>query len=103
MGTLDIFNAVLALLFVLGLIGALAWLVRRAGVLPGVARAMGRASPGRLGVRETISIDPRHRLVLVARDDVEHLLLIGPSGDLVIESRIAGGGSRAAAKGEGEA
>ncbi len=103
MGALDIFNSVLALLFVLGLIGALAWLVRRAGVLPGVAKAMGRTSPARLGVRETISIDPRHRLVLIARDEVEHLLLIGPAGDLVIESRITDGGAGSAARGECEA
>ncbi len=103
MGALDIFNSVLALLFVLGLIGALAWLVRRAGLLPGIAGAMGRTSPARLGVRETISIDPRHRLVLVARDDVEHLLLIGPSGDLVIERRITGGEGVSAAKGDSEA
>ncbi|MFQ5346474.1 MAG: hypothetical protein ACE5ED_01355 [Rhodothalassiaceae bacterium] len=91
MGALDLLNAVLALAFVLGLIGALAWLVRRAGLFPGVAAAMGRKGPRRLEIRETLGIDSRHRLILVARDGVEHLILIGPAGDRVVESDIAPG------------
>jgi hypothetical protein len=47
--------------------------------------------PGRLGVVETIAIDSRRRLLLVRRDDVEHLLLIGGTADLVVESGIVAG------------
>jgi flagellar protein FliO/FliZ len=34
-------------------------------------------------------VSPRQRLALVRRDDVEHLVLIGPDGASVIEAGIA--------------
>lgn len=43
----------------------------------------------RIGVVETIPVDGSRRLVLVRRDDTEHLLLLGNHGDLVVESSIA--------------
>src|SRR5689334_20507796 len=42
----------------------------------------------RLGISEYHEIDKDRRLVLIRRDDVEHLLLIGGTQDLVIESGI---------------
>ena len=42
----------------------------------------------RIGVVENAPIDGTRRLVLVRRDDTEHLLLVGTHGDLVIESNI---------------
>jgi flagellar protein FliO/FliZ len=75
-------RAVLYLLLVLGLIAGCTWILRRYG---GRFQMRGR---GRLGLVEIASIDPRRRLVLVRRDDVEHLLLLGPVQDLVIESNI---------------
>lgn len=42
----------------------------------------------RLGISEYHEIDKDRRLVLIRRDDVEHLLLIGGGQDLVIESGI---------------
>jgi hypothetical protein len=42
----------------------------------------------RLGISEYHEIDQAHRLVLVRRDDTEHLLLIGGPHDLVIETGI---------------
>jgi len=75
---------VLALLLVLGLIAILAWVLRRFG-FGGVARANSRR---RLQVLESTAIGPRHRLVLVRRDDTEHLLLLGPQGDVVVERGI---------------
>jgi hypothetical protein len=44
----------------------------------------------RLHMVEAASISPRHKLVLVRRDNTEHLLLIGGTTELVVESRIAG-------------
>jgi flagellar protein FliO/FliZ len=75
---------VLALLLVLGLIAILAWLLRRFG-FGGALRADNRR---RLQVLESAPIGPRHRLVLIRRDQVEHLLLLGPQGDLVVERGI---------------
>lgn len=43
----------------------------------------------RLGVMETASVDRSRRLVLIRRDDVEHLLMIGGPIDMVIETGIA--------------
>lgn len=42
----------------------------------------------RLGISEYYEIDKARRLVLLRRDDVEHLVLIGGGEDLVIESGI---------------
>lgn len=42
----------------------------------------------RLGITEYYEIDKLRRLVLVRRDDVEHLMLIGGNQDVVIESNI---------------
>jgi flagellar protein FliO/FliZ len=71
-----------SLVFVLGLIGALAWLLRRFGPR-GPFRSVARR---RLAIVEVAAIDARHRLILIRRDDREHLLLLGPNSDLVIEA-----------------
>lgn len=75
---------VAALVFVLGLILGLAWLARRFGLLGATNVTDGKTQ--RLKVIEVRNLDPRHRLVLVRRDDVEHLLLIGPTGGRVVEA-----------------
>jgi hypothetical protein len=62
-------------------------------------RALSRTVRGRrgarLGITEYHEIDKARRLVLVRRDDVEHLLLIGGEQELVIESNIESGLYRA--------
>jgi flagellar protein FliO/FliZ len=72
----------LALILVLGLIALLAWLLRRFGM--GVKMSKGR----RLAVVEAQMIGPRHRLMLIRRDDVEHLVIVGPGSETVVESAI---------------
>jgi Flagellar biosynthesis protein, FliO len=42
----------------------------------------------RLGISEFQEIDESRRLVIIRRDNVEHLLLIGGENDLVVESNI---------------
>jgi hypothetical protein len=54
------------------------------------SRARGRKGM-RLGLIEYCEIDQSRRLVLVRRDDVEHLLMIGGGHDLVVESGIGTG------------
>jgi hypothetical protein len=44
----------------------------------------------RLGVTESASVDSRRRLVLVRRDNVEHLIMTGGPVDVVIETNIVG-------------
>lgn len=75
---------VLALLLVLGLIAIFAWVLRRFG-FGGALRTDNRR---RIQVLETTPLGPRHRLVLIRRDHTEHLLLLGPQGDVVVERGI---------------
>ena len=73
-----------ALVLVLGLIALAGFVGRRLGLGGANVARGGRAR--RLSVIESIALDPKRRLVLVRRDQVEHLLLLGPSNDLVVES-----------------
>ncbi|MDA0786727.1 MAG: flagellar biosynthetic protein FliO [Proteobacteria bacterium] len=83
---------VLALVVVLGLIVALAWILRRYGA----GRVSLGAAKGRIGVVEASHIDAKRRLVLIRRDGVEHLLLLGPTSEMVIETGIESGANFAA-------
>ncbi|MCF8481198.1 MAG: flagellar biosynthetic protein FliO [Rhodospirillum sp.] len=74
----------LALVFVLGLLFALAYVMKRFAA-PGMVR---NRSAKRIKVLEALAVDPKRRLVLVRRDDVEHLLLVGGDSDLVVEGGI---------------
>src|SRR6202165_2441193 len=72
---------------VLALIGGVAWLVRRfAGNRLGASTNRGRMP--RLAVIDAAAVDGRRRLVLVRRDNIEHLLMIGGPTDIVVESNI---------------
>jgi flagellar protein FliO/FliZ len=78
---------ILAFVVVLGLIGLFAWGVRRfAGNRLGANTNRGRMP--RLAVIDAAAVDGRRRLVLVRRDNVEHLLMIGGPTDIVVEPNI---------------
>ena len=82
----------IAFLAVLALIALTAWLVRRFG-----ANRLGSSARGRqprLAVIDAASVDGRRRLVLVRRDNVEHLLMIGGPTDVVVEPNIVRASSR---------
>jgi flagellar protein FliO/FliZ len=75
-----------AFIAVLALIGLAAWLVRR---FAGNRLAnTNRGRMPRLAVIDAAAVDGRRRLVLVRRDNVEHLLMIGGPTDIVIEPNI---------------
>lgn len=48
----------------------------------------GRNRKARLAVMDAAAVDSHRRLVLVRRDDVEHLILIGGPTDVVVEQNI---------------
>ncbi len=50
--------------------------------------AGGRNRKARLAVMDATAVDSHRRLVLVRRDDVEHLILIGGPSDVVVEQNI---------------
>jgi flagellar protein FliO/FliZ len=55
-------------------------------MLPGQDR--GRARQPRLGIVDIYDLDRQRQLILLRRDNVEHLLLIGGPNDVVIETNI---------------
>lgn len=75
-----------AFLIVLGVIGAIWWIVRRFG--SGRLGASTRGRQPRLGVIDHARVDNRRLLILVRRDNVEHLLMIGGPSDIVVEPNI---------------
>jgi hypothetical protein len=77
----------LAFIAVLALIGLAAWLLRRfAGNRLGASANRGRMP--RLAVVDAAAVDGRRRLVLVRRDNIEHLIMIGGPSDIVVEPNI---------------
>src|ERR1043165_5569788 len=78
---------VVAFVIVLGLIGLTFWLIRRFGTAR-VGAAAQRGRQPRLAVIDAAPVDGRRRLVLVRRDNVEHLLMIGGPSDIVVEQNI---------------
>jgi hypothetical protein len=58
------------------------------GVSSGTFVAGGRNRRARLAVMDAAAIDNQRRLVLVRRDNVEHLILIGGPTDVVVEQNI---------------
>ncbi|TWH33668.1 flagellar biosynthesis protein FliO [Aminobacter sp. J15] len=58
------------------------------GLTFGTFVAGGRNRKTRLAVMDATAVDSNRRLVLVRRDDVEHLLLIGGPTDVVVEQNI---------------
>ena len=84
----DYLQFVLALALVLGLIAVLAFAAKRFGLGPVVTA---KSKHRRLSLAEVLAVDGKRRLVLIRRDDEEHLVLLGPTADLLIEKNIIGG------------
>ncbi|MGE6785270.1 flagellar biosynthetic protein FliO [Ensifer adhaerens] len=69
---------------------AVLWIMRNRPSSPFIRGGKNRQP--RLAVLDAAAVDTRRRLVLVRRDDVEHLIMIGGPTDVVIESRIVAPG-----------
>ncbi|HEY0438446.1 MAG TPA: flagellar biosynthetic protein FliO [Xanthobacteraceae bacterium] len=78
---------IVAFVIVLGLIALATWVFRRVGgTTVGTTQSRGRQP--RLAVIDAAAVDGRRRLVLIRRDNVEHLVMIGGPSDVVIEQNI---------------
>jgi hypothetical protein len=77
---------VIAVAIAVGLIGAAAWMVRR--FLPQRLDATSRARWPRVALIEATNIDGRRHLILIRRDNIEHLMLIGGRNTVLIERNI---------------
>ncbi len=79
-------TALLALGIVLVLIVLGVWLLK---LVFSASSNIGRGRNRRLSVVDTLALDPKRQLVIVRRDNVEHLLLVGGPQDIVVEGGIA--------------
>jgi flagellar protein FliO/FliZ len=77
-----------SLAVVLALFALFVFIVKR---LAGSRISSVRSRQPRLAIMDTASVDTRRRLVLVRRDNVEHLLMIGGPSDVVVEQGIVRG------------
>lgn len=93
-GTEMYLKVIFAFAFVMALMFAFSWLMKKLGLAtPGMMAGTKR----RLKVVEHLPLDARRRLVLVRRDDREHLIVIGGNGgDVVVERDIAAPAENAA-------
>lgn len=79
---------VIAFVLVMVLIGLTAWLIRQFSSARPSGSSGGRARQPRLAVLDSAVVDARRRLVLIRRDNVEHLLMIGGPTDVVVEANV---------------
>lgn len=82
----NLLTMLFALVFVLALMGLLFFTLKRLGLAGPALPIAGSAR--RLGVVEVLALSAQHRAVLLKRDQVEHLVILGPTGDVVVESNI---------------
>jgi len=75
METSQLLQAVLSLLFVLGLLACLAWLARRGGLVARVTPAA--AAQKTLQIVEILSLDMKHKVIRLQDGATHYLILIG--------------------------
>ena len=89
--TLDRFMlAIAAILFVAALVALAAWAFKTLFTGRPGAHGFVRVRDKRLGVVETAMAGAKRKLLLVRRDDVEHLIIVGGPVDVVVETGIKG-------------
>jgi hypothetical protein len=79
-------TAILALGIVLVLIVLGVWTLK---IFFKASNNIGRGRNRRLSVIDSVAIDPKRQLLIIRRDNVEHLILTGGPQDVVVETGIA--------------
>jgi len=92
MEVLSLSKALLGFIFVLALMYFFAWVLKKFGLAQGVVAPKENA---RLKIIEMLPIDHSRKLVIVKRDEHEHLLLLGANSETLIETNMQkSGGSK---------
>ena len=86
------FKILFAFIVVFGVLALALWLVLRFRGRQ-LSNDAGSGRQQRLAVLGQAVVDKRRRLVLIRRDNVEHLILIGGATDVVIEPQIVRAGA----------
>lgn len=92
-------KVIVASVVILVLLALLGLFVRQiqGGRLRMRGQAGGRQRQPRLGIVDTYDLDRQRQLVLIRRDNVEHLIMLGGASDVVVETNILRSGARATA------
>lgn len=85
-------NAIMWTLVALVALGVVMLLVKIVRKVSGGSFSSSGSYRSRLAVMDAAEVDAQRRLVLVRRDEVEHLIMIGGPTDIVIEQHITGPG-----------
>lgn len=81
----QIFRLVLSLIFVVSLMGGLALLLKRLGLSTNGA---GHNTQRRLKVVDSLPLDHKRKAVILECDDKQHLVILSPNGETLIDSDI---------------
>jgi flagellar biogenesis protein FliO len=82
----QIFEFLLGFIVILGSIGLIWWVARRFERRRLDLR--NECAQSRLAVVEASAVDTRRHMILIRRDNVEHLVMIGGNADIVVERNI---------------
>lgn len=74
-----------ALVFVLILMGGLGFVMKRLG--PGASPLISTGKR-RLKIVESLALDGRRKAMIIQRDERQHLVILGPTGETVVETNI---------------
>lgn len=83
MTSADYLKFIAAFFFVMALMGGLAFILRK--INSGLSVQTGLKNR-RLKVVETLSLDPRRRAVILRCDQKDHLVILGPNSETVIDT-----------------
>ena len=76
----------LALVFVISLMGGLAFILKKIGY--GGQSPLLSTGKRRLKIIETLPLDARRKAILLQRDNKTHLVILSPAGETVVETNI---------------
>lgn len=83
---MEYLNVIAALVFVLSLMALLVFVMKKLGL--GGAMPANMGAKKRLKVIEALPLDAKHRLLLIQRDETQHLIIVGGNGEVVVERGI---------------
>lgn len=83
-----IIQFVFALGFVIALLALFAYGAKRLGFIAKVTINSDKRKDKRLNIVEIMPVDAKRRLILIRRDNKEHLIMLGTERDLLIEQNI---------------
>lgn len=80
----QILRVILALIFIVSLMGGLSYILRRFGF---TGEGMITTGQKRLSVQESLPLDARRRMVILCCDEIEYVVLFGANGETLLETR----------------